>query len=592
MSNDQIIAFSILGTTLVLFAWGRWRYDLVAVLALLAVLVTGLQPIEAAFDGFAHPAVVTVAAVLVISRALQNAGVVDAVMSVLASLKSRENLQLAAQTGIIAVLSGLMNNVGALALMLPVALRNAYRNGYSPAKSLMPLAFGSLLGGLVTLIGTPPNLIVSAFRERALGEPYAMFDFAPVGGAVAVAGVLFIVLAGWRLIPKDRRVVGDEEDLFDIGDYLLEAKAPRGAKAVGLTLNAVEALVDENVQIVGVAHGEEKRLAPAGARTVRAGDVLILKGDPESLKTLIKKAGLKLADGDKLQREDVRSEDIEVLEAIVKPRSLLVGQSPSGMRLRGRYGVNLLGIARHGKKATARIGDIKIQTGDVLMLQGEEDSLAEVLAELGCVPLAERQIGIGRPQPLILSVAIFGAAIAAVLAGLAPIQIAFVAAVLALVLARVVRPDEIYASIDWPVIVLLGAMITVGAALEATGGTQLVAEGILRMTRGLSAAWVILVLLVATMLLSDVINNNATAVLMAPIALAVAERLGAGPDAFLMSVAIGASCAFLTPIGHQSNTLVWEPGGYEFGDYWRMGLPLEALIAAVAVPMLLIVWPL
>jgi di/tricarboxylate transporter len=592
MSNDQIIAFSILGAALALFAWGRWRYDLVAVLALIAVLVTGLLPAAAAFDGFAHPAVITVAAVLVISRALQNAGVVDAVMTAIAPLKGRENLQVGAQTGLIAVLSGLMNNVGALALMLPVALRNAYRDGYSPAKSLMPLAFGSLLGGLVTLIGTPPNIIISSYREQALGEPYAMFDFAPVGGAIAVAGVLFVVLAGWRLIPKDRLGAGDADELFDIGDYLLEAKAPRGSKAVGMTLSALENMVDANVQVVGVAHGEKKQLAPAGTQTVRAADVLILEGDPESLKSLIKKAGLQLAEGDKLGRKDVRSQDIEVVEAILKPGSALAGKSPAAMRLRSRYGVNLLGLARHGKRASGRVGDTRMQVGDVLLLQGEKDALAEAVAELGCVPLAERQIAIGRPQRLALSVLFFGAAIASVLTGLAPIQVAFVAAVAALVLAQVVRPDEVYASIDWPVIVLLGAMIPVGAALEAAGGTRLVADGILDMTRGLSPAWVILVLLVATMLLSDVINNNATAVLMAPIALTVAERLGARPDAFLMSVAIGASCAFLTPIGHQSNTLVWEPGGYQFGDYWRMGLPLELLIAAIAVPMLLVVWPL
>jgi di/tricarboxylate transporter len=592
MSNDQILAFAILGAALALFAWGRWRYDLVAVLALIAVLVTGLLPAAAAFDGFAHPAVITVAAVLVISRALQNAGVVDAVMTAIAPLKGRENLQVGAQTGLIAVLSGLMNNVGALALMLPVALRNAYRDGYSPAKSLMPLAFGSLLGGLVTLIGTPPNIIISSYREQALGEPYAMFDFAPVGGAIAVAGVLFVVLAGWRLIPKDRLGAGDADELFDIGDYLLEAKAPRGSKAVGMTLSALENMVDANVQVVGVAHGEKKQLAPAGTQTVRAADVLILEGDPESLKSLIKKAGLQLAEGDKLGRKDVRSQDIEVVEAILKPGSALAGKSPAAMRLRSRYGVNLLGLARHGKRASGRVGDTRMQVGDVLLLQGEKDALAEAVAELGCVPLAERQIAIGRPQRLALSVLFFGAAIASVLTGLAPIQVAFVAAVAALVLAQVVRPDEVYASIDWPVIVLLGAMIPVGAALEAAGGTRLVADGILDMTRGLSPAWVILVLLVATMLLSDVINNNATAVLMAPIALTVAERLGARPDAFLMSVAIGASCAFLTPIGHQSNMLVWEPGGYQFGDYWRMGLPLELLIAAIAVPMLLVVWPL
>jgi di/tricarboxylate transporter len=309
------------------------------------------------------------------------------------------------------------------------------------------------------------------------------------------------------------------------------------------------------------------------------------------LQELIAKTGLELLPSEKLGREDVQSKEVEVIEAIVKPGSVLSGKTPASARLRSTYQVNLLGIARHGHRARARLKNVRFQVGDVLLLQGARQDLDRALAELGGIPLAGRTLGLGKPRRLIVALAVFVAAIGAVLVGVLPAHLAFVSAVALLVTLRALPIDEVYNSVDWPVIVLLGAMLPVGDALESTGGTDLVAQAILDASGGLSPLWVLALLLVSTMMLSDVINNNATAVLMAPIALTLAERLGASPDPFLMAVAIGASCAFLTPIGHQANTLVLGPGGYEFSDYWRVGLPLEIVIAAVAVPLLPIVWP-
>jgi di/tricarboxylate transporter len=591
MTAPQAIVFAVLGGALVLFAWGRWRYDLVALLALLVVVLTGIVPVDQAFIGFAHPAVITVAAVLVISRALQNAGVVDLVIGALRPLQGRPGLQVGAQTGLTALLSAVMNNVGALALLIPVALRNAYRDGYSPGKSLMPLAFGSLLGGLVTLIGTPPNIIISTLRQDAMGEPFRMFDFAPVGGAVAAAGVLFVVLVGWRFIPKARREGAAGIKGFDIGGYLLEGEAHAESEAVGRTIEELEAR-HEDARVLGIAREGERQLVPGAGATVRVGDVLILQGDSDALKALITKSGLVIVDTHKLTEEDVRSDEIDIVEVIVKPGSSITGKTPKLMRLRTTYRVNLLGVARHGKRPSVRLRDVRFQPGDVMLMQGRNKDIERACAELGCIPLAERPLGIGRPRPLVISAVSFAAAIAAVIAGLVPIHLAFVLAVVTLVLSNAIRLDEVYTSIDWPVLVLLGAMLPVGGALESTGGTELVADAILSVSDGLSPVWVLTLLLVSTMMLSDVINNNATAVLMAPIGLTLAQRLDVNQDAFLMAVAIGASCAFLTPIGHQSNTLVLAPGGYQFGDYWRMGLPLEVLITIVAIPMLLHVWPL
>ncbi len=591
MTTDQAIVFAVLGAALVMFMWGRFRYDIVAILALLAVVLTGVLPVEQAFDGFAHPAVVTVAAVLVISRALQNAGIVDVVLRVLAPLRGRANLQLIAQTLVVAVLSAFMNNVGALALMLPVALRNAYRDGYSPARALMPLAFGSILGGLSTLIGTPPNIIIAAYRAEALGEGFSMFDFAPVGAVVALLGVTFVALVGWRLIPRERLEAQSREAMFNVADYVTELRVPEESELAGKTIDDIEALAEDDAVIVALVREESRRLVPRGYETVRAGDILVVESDPAALKELLNTTDFELEEDKEILTDDLSSDEIGIQEVIVGPASSVRGRSPANLLLRTVHGVNLLAVSRQGRRITRRLSHAQLQAGDVLLLQGPTERLPATLAEFGLLPLAERELSIARPRHLLLSAGIFGAAIVTVMTGTLPAHVAFVGAVAVLALLSVIRGEEIYKAIDWPVIVLLGALIPVGATLETTGGTALIADGMLAMTASLGPVWVLVVLMVGTMFLSDVINNNATAVLMAPLALDIASRLEISADPLLMAVAIGASCAFLTPIGHQSNTLVLEPGGYRFGDYWRMGLPLEAIIVVTSVPLLLVFWP-
>jgi len=589
----QAIVFAVLALTLTLFVWGRWRYDLVALMALLALLATGVLPVEQAFDGFAHPAVITVAAVLVLSRALQNAGLIDLVVRVLRPLRGRMLAQLVAQTTIVAILSAFMNNVGALALMLPVALRQAYRDGYAPAIALMPLAFGSLLGGLTTLIGTPPNIIVSSYRMRELGAGYGMFAFTPVGAVIAIAGVAFVTLIGWRLLPHGRRG-SSAERLFDVADYVTEVRVADDSKLIGRALAEVEALVgeDEHVGIVGLVRDGGRRLGPRSYERVRGGDVLVIEAEASGIKALLAASDLTLEEEKRIERADLGDDEVAVQEVIVAPGSSLTSRSPSAVALRTRYRVNLLAVARHGRRVERRLSDVRFQTGDVLLLHGPSERLAEVTREHGLLPLAERDVGIARPQRLVLTSGLMAAAIVVVVTGLAPAHVAFVAAAAAAVALDVMGRDEPYRAIDWPVIVLLAALIPVGTALEITGGTALLADGVMALSGGLGPVWVVVTLMLATMLLSDVVNNNATAVLMAPLAIDLALRLDVALDPLLMAVAIGASCAFLTPIGHQSNTLVLKPGGYRFSDYWRLGLPLEILIVLLSVPMILLVWPL
>lgn len=587
---DQILVFGTLLAALALFIWGKWRYDMVALLALLAVTVSGVIPVEEAFAGFGHPAVITVAAILVVSRGLLNAGIVDAVTRRVAAVGTRPAVHLMTLTGLVAIFSAFMNNVGALALFMPVGIRVARRNGYSPSLLLMPLAFGSLLGGMVTLIGTPPNIIIATFRAESAGAPFAMFDFAPVGVGVAVVGVLFIGLVGWRLVPR-RQAQTTLEELVQIDSYLSEVRVTAESPLAGRPLRDLAGVVETQAVIVALLRGDLHLAAPPSTEVLHPDDILIVEANPQDLEAMAGAARFELVGGVELHREDLTSDRVHVLEAVVVANSPIVGQSARSLDLRSYYGINLLAVSRQGEQLTARLNRILFRPGDVVLLQGPDEMLAQSLDALGCLPLRRHYLRLGRPQRVFLSTGIFVAALGLSAAGVLPVQVSFVGAAVAMLLTNLLTLQEAYDSIDWPIIVLLGAMLPVGEALERSGGADLIADQILAAGGQLPPVATLAIVLVGTMFLSDLINNAAAAVLMAPIAVTIAGGLGASADPFLLAVAIGASCAFLTPIGHQSNTLVMGPGGYHFGDYWRMGLLLEVIIVLTALPLLVTFWP-
>ncbi len=591
MLTDQIIIFALLGLVLVLFIWGKWRYDLVALFALLVVTISGLIPAGDAFSGFGHPAVITVAAVLVLSRALFNSGMVDYIVRLMARAGENPITQLTVLVVAVTICSGFMNNIGALAIFMPVAIRMARKNDLSPSLFLMPLAFGSLLGGLITQVGTPPNIIISIFREEtAAGVPFRMFDFAPVGAGVALAGVLFIILIGWRMIPRRKGQLSREE-LFQIEDYITEVFVPEKSALTGKRLRDLEEATEGDIIVVSHVRDGQKYAAPSPYRTFKAGDILVVRANAGDLQEMLDATGLELEESHKKSEDILSSDEITVMEATITRNSVMEGRTARTLNLRSSYGVNMLGLARQGSRLRGKPDSIKFRVGDVLLLQGPAEILQDVLPTLGLLPLVERGLRVGQPRRVILGIAIFAAALILAAMGLLPIQVAFTGAALVMVLAGFLSLKEIYESVDWPVIILLGAMIPVSRALETTGGAEMIAGSILSIA-GSVAPWVTLTLvLVGTMFLSDLVNNAAAAVLMAPIAISIAVGMGASADPFLMSVAVGASCAFLTPIGHQSNTLVMGPGGYKFGDYWRMGLPLEVIIVLVAIPLIMLVWP-
>lgn len=588
MTADRWALSGLLAVTLLLFLWGRWRHDLVALMALVACALLGLVPAERAFEGFGHPAVVTVAAVLVVSQALTASGVVELAMRPVERLVHRPRALLAGLTVMVTLFSAFVNNVGAIALLMPVAVRLARESGRSPSFFLMPLAFGSLLGGMTTLIGTPPNLIVSGFRAQAVGAPFGLFDFAPVGGLVALIGVAFLVLWGWRLVPQRESRIGSAE-LMKVGAYLTEVTVSEGSSAAGMSLND---LAPEGVQVLAIVRGDRRITAPGAHRFVQEGDLLVLMGASQAIEAFAQSRQLALAGQEEAEAAALlESEDTGLLEAVVRPAARILNRSARDLDLRRRYRINLLGIARAGARLGGRLGNTRLKAGDVLLLQGSREAMLAELPDFGCLPLAERAIGLGQGRKRLPALGIFGACIAVVAAGWVAAPLAFVAGAVLMVLAGVISLRQAYAAIDWPIIILLGAMIPVGLAIQTTGLAGMIAGATVSLA-DVAPGWVVLgVLMIVTMFLSDLVNNAAAAVMMCPIALAVAEGMEASPDPFLLAVAIGASCAFLTPVGHQSNLLVMGPGGYRFGDYWRLGLALEALIVAIALPALAIFWP-
>ena len=590
MNFELGIVAAILAGALILFVWDRWRYDLVAVAALLTAVAAGIVPVEEAFTGFADPAVVTVAAVLVISASIRKSGLLDIVLRGLAPIIERPRLQVPAFVIMVTALSGFINNVGALALFLPMAIQSARKAGRPPSELLMPIAFGSLLGGLLTLIGTPPNILISAVRRQFSGESFHMFDFTPVGLGVAAVGVLFLSF-GWRLIPGGRRGLASPEESFKIEDYLTEIRVPDGTPLVGKSLADLQGLAEGDLTVLAVIRDESRRLVPSPRYRIEAGDVIVLETDPAALKKVIDSAKVKLVGSEEISLEHVRSEEIGVIEAVVTSESPLVGWSPAAFSLRARYGVNLLAIRRRGRRVDERLKRVRFEPGDVVVLQAHLENMTETLAALGCLPLADRKLQLGAPARMFLPMGLLGVAVALTVVGVVPASVAFVGAVLAIAALRLLPLPDLYSSIDWPVVVLLGAMIPVTQALQTTGGTDLIAGWIAGAGGAISPMMLIGLVMIATMLVTPILNNAATVLLMGPIAATLAQRLDYNIDPFLMAVAVGASCDFLTPIGHQSNTLVMGPGGYRFSDYWRLGLPVSCLVIVVGVPLISLFWP-
>ena len=590
MTQDQIALFGLFAVLIAALVWGRLRHDIVAFAGLLAGVLLGLVPAREAFSGFAHPAVVTVALVLVVSAGLMRTGAIHLLGRYIARPEAPVWLHLLRMGGVGAALSAVMNNVTALALLMPLDIQTARKAGRSAGLTLMPLAFATILGGMVTLIGTPPNLIVSGFRAETTGQPFRMFDFAAVGGAVALAGLAFLALFGWRLLPRRESLEKGVEK--QMRSYVAELVVPEGSRSDGMTRAAIETAAEKaDATLVAITRRGRRIYGPADQVTTELGDILLFHAAPAALDELRVNLGLAYPDGRDADAPLIASEGQAMMEVVATRQSRLMGRSARQLRLGKDYDSVLLGIIRQGRTIRARLRDTPIEPGDILLLLVPEARAEQVVEWLRVLPL-DGAAPVVKESRARFAIALFVLAIAAVSMGWISMPIALGLVLIGYVLGHVLSAEELYDHIDWPVIVLLAAMIPLGLAMDTTGAADLVAGWLAHATEG-RAPWVALtLLLVATMCISDVLNNNATAILAAPVALSLAERTGTNPDTYLMAIAVGASCAFLTPIGHQNNTIVMGPGGYRFGDYWRMGLPLEIMVTVIAVPLLQVVWPL
>ncbi len=593
MTLPQIEALAIVVGMLILFVSDRLRYDLVAALALSAAVLTGVVPAHNAFQGFANPVIIIIASVLVISRAVAVSGVIDnAMRRVLRALDST-TLQVAALTGAVSFLSAFVKNVGALGIFMPIAIQAAERRNRPPSRYLMPLAFGSLIGGTITQIGTSPNVLISAVRQEVMGKPYHLFDFTPVGLPLTCAAIAFLSV-GWRLLPANRRGQPTPEKRFAIEDYTSEALLPDASPLVGKTVADLEALSDDDVTVAGIIREQSHRYVPRPHWALYAGDILVLQGDPTALQPVVDRAKLELLGADAMAALKPRDKDdvLETVEAVIAPDSLLIGNTPRDLRLRQNYEVNLLALSRAEEPTSTRLRSSRFAPSDVLVLQGRQSQLNRALTELRLLPLAERNLAMGRPRWRWLPLLILLGALIAIAINLVPVEVGFFVAATLIVLLRLITPREAYDAVEWPIIVMLGCLIPVGEAVKDTGAAALMADGLTVIAAHLPAYLAVGLIMVVSMLVTPLLHHAAAVLLMGPVAAAVANNLGLGPDAFLMAVAFGAASDFLTPIGHQNSTLVMGPGGYRFSDYWRLGLPLSILVAVCGTGLILLEWPL
>ncbi len=591
MTLHQIEAFVIVAGMLGLFVSDRLRYDIVAALALSCAALTGIVPRAKVFEGFSNPVIIVIASVLVLGRAIAVSGIVEAAMRRLLTRLRTASLQIGTLTACVTFLSAFMKNVGTLGIFMPIAIQTAERSKRSPSLYLMPLAFGSLVGGTITQIGTSPNLLISAVRQETQGRPFTLFDFTPVGLPLSIMAIGFLAF-GWRLIPKGRNGQASAERRFEIEAYTTEAKLPSGSPIADKTVGELEALGDGSVVVSAIIREGHGRYIPGRHRTLYAGDLLILQGDPVALKPVIDQGGLELLGADALPKTGSKDDELEAVEAVVTEGSLLIGQTLETLSLRQRFEVNMLAVGRSGQRITDRLQKTRFQVGDTVVIQGRQGALTEVLSQLGCLPLAERNLALGQQRPRLLPVGILAAAVVLIAVHLVPAEVAFFVAAVLVVLFRVLSPKQAYDAVDWPIVVMLGCLIPVGEALKETGAAGLIGDALTVVAAHLPGSLAVGFILIASMLVTPFLHHAAAVLVMGPVAASVAGNLGYGPDAFLMAVALGASCDFLTPVGHQNNLLVMGPGGYRFSDYWRLGLPLSCLVVVFGTWLIVRSWPL
>ena len=590
MTTPQWLSVATLIGMMALFIWGRFRYDVTAILALLASIALGLVKPKDAFSGFSDDIVIIVGSALVMSAAMQRSGVIELALGFVGKHVKRVRSQLVVLTASVGIASALVKNVGALAMLMPAAFQMAKKNDTSPSVFLMPMAFASLLGGLMTLVGTSPNIIVSRVREEMTGKPFSMFDYLPTGLGLLIVGLIFLRF-GYRLLPRERRATASLGEALDISSYVTEATIADDSPASGETVREFVTRHDRDISVTGLLRSGV-RTVPSLDLTLHEGDTLILAGEPDALERVIVGDGLALEGEHRDVPKGSEGDEIGVIEGVIGANSVLDGQTAGRLRLQQRHGVNLIAVSRAGQRLTRQLGQTRLAAGDVIVLQGPLGLLPDRLRDLGILPLAERSLRLGSSGRSLLPVIILGVAMTATATGLIPVAVAFFAAAGMVMATGALPPREAYQAVEWPILVMLGALIPVSESLRTTGASDVIATLLADFGATLPPWGAVALILVVAMAVTPFLNNAATVLVMAPIAAVFANDLGYRPEAFLIATAIGAGCDFLTPIGHQCNTLVLGPGGYRFADYARLGAPLSVIVVLVGTPLIIWAWPL
>ncbi|MBP7705577.1 MAG: SLC13 family permease [Caulobacter sp.] len=591
MTLQQGLAFGLVGLTIVAFVWGRFRYDLIALTALVGGLAIGVVPAEAAFDGFKNDVVVIIACALVVSAAFARSGIVELALRRVLPLLKTERSQVPVLTLAVTLLSMATKNVGALAIMLPVAQQVARKTGSSPSRLLMPMAFGAMIGGTVTLVGTAPNIIVSEVREEVLGKPFGMYDYSAVGLGLTLLALGFLAF-GYRMLPKARGGAIDLDAALAGKTYLTETTIPETWPLKRMRLGELVEKGEGDITVMALLRNGRRKPSPHPNTVVGPGDVLLIEGQQQALDTFVIRAKLDLTRSDRPIAMEEPTEEVRAIEAVVGPESPLVGKSAASADLHGAHGVNLLGVSRSGYRMTQHLRSVRFKAGDLVLIQGGERNIPAALEALGLLPLAEREVRLGGPRRLFAPAVVLALAMTLVAFQIVPVAIAFFGAAVVIVLIGGLRMREAYQALDGPLLVLIAALIPVSDAIQKTGGAALIADWLSGAFSGLPGIVAIAAVMAGAMAVTPFLNNAATVLIMAPIGAGLAKQLGFNPDAFLMAVAVGAACDFLTPIGHQCNTLVMAPGGYRFGDYPRLGAPLSLLVLLAGPPLIAVFWPL
>jgi len=591
MTLDIAVILAVLAAAIALFASGKLPSDLVALLTMVVLLLLGHVSPEQAIAGFSNTATITVGAMFILSAGLFRSGAVNFLGTWITRL-GRRSLWIALVLLMVGIgaISAFMNNTAAVAIFLPISVAAAKSLKVPPARLLMPLSFAGMFGGVCTLIGTSTNLLVSTIAEQNGLAPIGMFELSPLGLIFFGVGVVYMVLVGVRLIP-DRGGDAALDERYGMGDYLVEVVVEKSARSVGKTIADSPLVLETGVMVLDIIRRGERFSMPRSNMLIHEGDVLRLRGDVEMLTKVQEREGIRLRPHDRWEIRHLDDGPTQQVEVVVAPGAQLDGRTLRQVRFAALYGSMVLAIRQREQLRHGELEDTVLRAGDALLVEVPLERLAALRRSKDFVLVAELEVPTFRRERIIPAVLIIAGVVATAALGLIPILVGALVGAVLMIVTRCLTLDEAYEAVDWPVIFLLAGILTLGVAMENVGAAAFLAEGLLLATGGFGPFALVAAFYLLTSLLTATMSNNATAVLLAPVAIATAGTLGIDPRPLLMTVAFAASASFMTPMGYQTNLMILGPGNLKFIDFVKVGGPLSFLFWILATLLIPVFWP-